>query len=167
MLRTALKQSQVQSPLSNQTVVRPKGASTKRLMVSSLMLTSLVDAFSILVIFLLMSAKSGIEELELKKINEMPQAQMMDAPSKGIILRLEANGNFFIDDEKVSASNLAKKLTEAKAKYESGLLSGAKASLIVQADKKMDFEKLSPILRAGAEAGLHQFKFAVMEKASR
>lgn len=164
MLGTALKQSQVQSPLANQTVVRPKGTSSKRLLVSSLMLTSLVDAFSILVIFLLMSAKSGIEELDLKKVNEIPQAQMMDAPSKGIILRLEADGGFFIDDEQVSEKQLAAKLEEAKTKFESGLLNGDKASLIVQADKKMDFEKVSPILRAGAEAGLNKFRFAVMEK---
>ncbi len=163
MKASSLKQSMISSPLSEMAVVRPKAVSSKRVLVSSLMLTSLVDAFSILVIFLLMNAKSGIEQIELKKANQLPQATAMDTVQKGIVLRIEDKA-FFVDDVQVSEAALAQKLEEAKAKFEAGLLNGQKANLIVQADKKMDFEAVSPILRAGATAGIHQFKFAVVEK---
>ena len=163
MKSSSLKHSMIASPLSEMAIVRPKGQATKRLLVSSLMLTSLVDAFSILVIFLLMNTKSGIEQMELKKVNQLPQAMAMDMVQKGIVLRIE-EGKFFVDDVQTNESNLAQKLEEAKAKFEAGLLNDQKANLIVQADKKMDFEEVSPILRAGATAGIHQFKFAVVEK---
>lgn len=146
-------------------IVRPKGSLTTRTLVSSLMLTSLVDAFSILVIFLLMSAKTGIEQMEVKKANQLPQAQAMDTVTKGIILRIEDN-KYFIDEAQVSEARLAQTLEAAKAKFETGRVDGLKASVIVQADKKLDFEAVSPILRAGSAAGLNQFRFAVVEKSN-
>ena len=160
---SALKTSMIASPLSAQAVVRPKGSNSKRTLVSSLMLTSLVDAFSILVIFLLMNAKSGIEEVQLKKVQQLPQATAMDIVNKGIVLRIE-DKKFFVDDEEVSAQSLAAKLEQAKMKFEAAQADGKKAALIVQADKKVDFEEVSPILRAGAVAGINQFKFAAVEK---
>ncbi len=165
MYSSSLKQTSIQSPLSQMAIVRPKAASTKRTLVSSLMLTSLVDAFSILVIFLLMNTKSGIEQVELKKINQLPHATAMDTVTKGIVLRIEDN-KYFVDEVQVSEATLAQKLEEAKTKFEAGTINGLKASVIVQADKKLDYEAVSPILRAGAAAGLNQFKFAVVEKSN-
>jgi len=163
MNSSTLKQTNIQSPLSQMAIVRPKAASTKRTLVSSLMLTSLVDAFSILVIFLLMNAKSGIEQMEVKKAQVLPQASAMDMVTKGIILRIEDN-KYFVEDKPVNEANLAQTLENAKAKFETGRVDGLKASVIVQADRAMDYEKFSPILRAGSAAGLNQFRFAVVEK---
>lgn len=164
MMHTALSQSQVASPLDNQGLLRPKkgGHSAGRLLTSSLMLTSLVDAFSILVIFLLMSTQNGIE-VQLKKTEKLPQASAVDGLEKSIVLRIEGD-KYFIEDQPVAESGLSKALVEAKQKFESGLMNSAKAGLIVQADRDMDFEALSPVLRAGSDAGLSQFKFAAIEK---
>ncbi len=163
MITTSLKQTQIASPLSNQGVLKPKGHTAGRLLVSSLMLTSLVDAFSILVIFLLMSTQNGIE-IELKKTEKLPQATAVDGLERSIVLRIEGD-KYFIDDEPVTESALGRALVGAKEKFESGLLGNAKAGLIVQADREMDFEALSPVLRAGSEAGLSQFKFAAIQSA--
>lgn len=161
MMTTSLKQTQIASPLSAQGVLRPKGHSANRVLVSSLMLTSLVDAFSILVIFLLMSTQNGIE-IELKKTEKLPQASAVDGLEKSIVLRIEGD-KYFIDDQPVAESQLSKKLIAMKKTFEAGLLNKAKAGLIVQADREMDFEALSPVLRAGSAAGLSQFKFAAIQ----
>jgi biopolymer transport protein ExbD len=159
---TVLKNQILPSPLSQQAVIRPKGSQTKRVLTSSLMLTSLVDAFSILVIFLLMSAQHGIEAMELKKANRLPMAAHVDSISKGVVIRIE-DGAYLLDEQPVDPGQLGTRLFEAKKRAaEEGDKSDI--NLIVQADRKMDFEELSPILRAGAEAGIHQFKFAVLEK---
>lgn len=164
-MQTSLNQTQVASPLAAQGVIRPKGHTASRVLFSSLMLTSLVDAFSILVIFLLMSSQSGIEA-ELKKTEKLPMASAIDSIEKSIILRIEG-GAYFIDEQPVRENELAKALIAAKEKFEAGLLNNAKAGLLVQADKTMDFDSLSPVLRAGSEAGLSQFKFAAIEGKSR
>ncbi len=161
MLTTSLKQTQIASPLASQGVLKPRGSTARRVLFSSLMLTSLVDAFSILVIFLLMSTQNGIE-IELKKTEKLPQATAVDGLERGIVLRIEGD-RYFIDDRPVPERGLSKALAEAKESFESGLLNNAKAGLLVQADRDMDFEALSPVLRAGSEAGLSQFKFAAIQ----
>ncbi|MCM2281796.1 MAG: biopolymer transporter ExbD [Bdellovibrionaceae bacterium] len=160
-MQTSLKQTQIASPLMAQSALQPKGHTANRVLVSSLMLTSLVDAFSILVIFLLMSTQNGIE-LELKKTEKLPMATAVDGIEKSIVLRIEGD-RYFIDDEPVGERELAKALIAAKDKFESGLLNKAKAALLVQADREMDFVALSPVLHAGSAAGLSQFKFAAIE----
>jgi biopolymer transport protein ExbD len=42
--------------------------------------------------------------------------------------------------------------------------SPGKEHLIIQADKRMDYTQISPVLQAGAHAGFQKFKFAVLQE---
>ncbi len=157
--QTWLHKQVSQSPLSAQATIRPKGKSTKRILVSSLLLTSLVDAFSILVIFLLMNASTGIETVQLKG-TKLPVASSADTLTEGVILKIE-NGTYSIGDIQISIDKLGEALTAEKEK------SGQPdVALIVQADKDIDYEILSPVLRIGAGSGFTQYKLAVLDRSA-
>ncbi len=157
--QTWLHKQITQSPLSAQATVRPKGATTKRVLISSLLLTSLVDAFSILVIFLLMNASTGIETVQLKG-TKLPVASSADTLTPGVILKIE-NGIYTIGENQISIDKLGEALTAEKEK--SGQ---AEVALIVQADKDIDYDVLSPVLKIGAGSGFTQYKLAVLDRSA-
>jgi biopolymer transport protein ExbD len=105
--------------------------------------------------------------VELKKTEKLPMATKVDAIQKGIVLRIEEDGAYFIDDVQVGEQQLASGLVEAKARHQADLPEGQSPNLLVQGDNQMDYEALSPVMRAGAAAGLHQFKFAVIEQSGK
>ncbi|MBX3019601.1 MAG: biopolymer transporter ExbD [Bdellovibrionaceae bacterium] len=150
------------SPTKGLSILRPKGKGSHSILVGSLMLTSLIDAFSILVIFLLMNTSNSIQEVELKAMNGMPIASHTDALKKGVILAIE-NGRYKIGDEIVQPRDLSRRLTEEKSKMEAGQIVAKKAELIIQAARGMSYDDLSPILVAASEASFQSYKLAVVE----
>lgn len=165
IVNTWLRKNNNWSPLTSQAVVRPKGASTKRVLVSSLILTSLVDAFSILVIFLLMNASSGIETIEIEKGTRLPMAVSAESLSDGVVLKFE-NGAYYIGKTPVALEELATTLAEEKKK-EAERIGNEDFPLIIQADKEVDYKDLSPVLEVGAVNGFKQYKLAVLQKSAR
>jgi len=157
----------VNSPLSQQAMVRPKkGVTGRRILLSSLMLTSLVDAFSILVIFILMSAKSGMEIVRVPDADKLPAAQQMRAMEPAIVLSVK-NGQYEVDSKPVRADRLSEVLRQSREKFLRGQSAKTEAPVLVQADRQLSFSEISPVLIASSEAGLSRLQFAVIEATAK
>lgn len=120
-------------------------------------LTSLIDAFSIIVIYLLIGTQSGGTEIGVPTKITLPVAEagkMIEAVSS--IVRIE-EGKYFINETQVSESDLGQKLSQLKNDAKE-----KEIEILIQADQKMDFAELDPLIRAGSEAGIQTLKFAVM-----
>jgi biopolymer transport protein ExbD len=154
-----LSQTMLHSALASTSRLRPSGHGRKRSLAASLMLTSLVDAFSILVIFLIMQNSASQDVVNVDKI-QLPTAMESGMIAEGVTVRIEAGGIFKIEEKSVRVDGL---LTELKAL--SAATAGAKKeSLIIVGDRAMDYEALSPVILAGSQAGFTKFKFAVIKK---
>jgi len=122
----------------------------------ALPLTSLIDAFCIIVIYLLIGTQTtGIESPVHGNVN-LPKAESAQSVEKAIAtLRIE-KGSYFLDEKKVALQSLGEKLSELKKN------STEPVELMVQADTQMDYADLDPLLKAGAEAGIEKLRFAVL-----
>jgi biopolymer transport protein ExbD len=126
----------------------------------NLPLTSLIDAFSIIVFYLLVTTQTaGIDQnlpqdLELPKISEL-ELILQDDP---IVLKVNPKG-YFIGEESILVNHLARSLAE---KVASRKKAGLPIALLIQADQKQAFEKLNPILEAASQAQITELKFAVL-----
>src|SRR4051812_17663671 len=94
--KSILKSGMKLSPLGNQTVLGPKSNRNNRPMMFTLALTSLIDAFSILVIFLLIQGPSGQKELLLNKDVQLPSVQKFSPMDEGLPIRIES-GKYFVE----------------------------------------------------------------------
>ncbi len=128
---------------------------TKQLALA-LPLTSLIDAFCIIVIYLLIGTQTtGVESQLPGKIN-LPNAEHGQSLEKSVAtLRIE-NGNYFLDEKPIARGSLSSKLSELRKKTTEAV------ELMVQADTKMEYADLDPLLRAGSEAGIEKLRFAVI-----
>ncbi len=121
----------------------------------ALPLTSLIDAFCIIVIYLLIGTQSGGVETNVSSKITLPGAETGVSIEKEIAtLRIE-KGNYFLDEKLIPKSALAAKLAELKTKAVQSV------ELMVQADTNMAYADLDPLLRAGSEAGIENLRFAV------
>ena len=160
MLNTAsrLNTSVLHSAIEGTSRLRPGGHGRRRSMAASLMLTSLVDAFSILVIFLIMNTANQSEVVNVDKL-QLPQASESGMIAEGVTVRIE-NGGFVIEDKPVKLGDLVREL---KSRNESATVA-KKEGLIIVGDRGLDYEALSPVILAGSQAGFTKFKFAVIKK---
>ncbi len=163
--QTNLLSSELSSPLATQKQVRPEGGRVKRVLVTTLILTSLVDAFSILVIYLLVSTTSGGKEEELHKL-QLPTATQAKIFEPAVTLRFAEEG-LLVNEEVVDPRTL---LDTFKTHLTSWIErndpeENAPLPLLIQADKRIEFQSLSPILTMASEAGFTQYKFAVIQEA--
>src|SRR5580698_1693726 len=118
MLETAspLKRSLLTSPLRNQSTLRPSNSRFRRNMFASLMLTSLVDAFSILVIFLIMNHSATQESLDVDMRRlALPHATESQLIMEGVTVRVDPNGGFLVDKQPVSRAALVATLKQIYA----------------------------------------------------
>lgn len=150
--RSILNQTLMASPLAGQSVMNPKGSRSVKDLVFTLNLTSLIDAFSILVIFLLISFGPG-NPVQSNGI-ELPMATQTEAIEQGFVVTVR-NNKTFIEDKEVTNDQVFQKLYELHQKK-------ADSGLIIEADKRSDYASISPIIMAGAQAGFEKFKFAVV-----
>ncbi|WP_413584076.1 ExbD/TolR family protein [Bdellovibrio sp. HCB274] len=160
-MRTSfLNANQKRSPLvETQTLkagARKKSGAARNLALA-LPLTSLIDAFSIIVIYLLIGTQSTGIEVKSGPIN-LPTADHATSVDKEMaILRIE-KGNYFINDERVAGSQLGSKLESLKKDPKDSV------ELMIQADTEMKYADLDPIIKAGSLAGIEKLKFAVVPK---
>lgn len=162
---SVLKNQMLLGPLQAQGAVNSKAKASKKNMVFSLNLTALIDAFAILVIFLLSNYNSGAENVQLGKNSHLPFATQSELMSMGTVVQID-NGKYIIDDKVISTEKLVQKLIDLKT-LKKDLEGDAKDSLIIQADREMDFLKISDLIRAGGSAGYSHYKFAVLPNSKR
>lgn len=153
-----MNRSMLSSALAGTSRLRPDGGKHRRTMVASLMLTSLVDAFSILVIFLIMNVGANQEALNVGDKVQLPQAQSTSMIQQGLVVRVE-DGKFIVDEKPVAIGNLLAVLK----KHNTGTEAAKKEGLVIVADKQLDYADLSPVILAGSSAGFTKFKFAVIK----
>lgn len=161
MKTTFLKTSIKRSPLTETQQLKgsgKKGNPAARQLALALPLTSLIDAFSIIVIYLLIGTQnSGVEADIPSKMNLPSASHSQGVEKQTAVLRIE-KGNYFLNDKQVSGAQLSDKLAELKKE------STEAVELMVQADTDMKYADLDPLLKAGSHAGIEKLKFAVVPK---
>ena len=166
MSQSVLKNQTMRGPLYNQGAVKPKGNGKKsNPMVFSLNLTALIDAFSILVIFLLSNYSGDAQNINVSNKITLPQATQTEILTMGTVVKIEGN-KFYIDEKEVRFESLVSELINARKQKEKES-DDVKNSLIIQADRQLDFDILSPVIRAGGSAGFNQYKFAAMPQTTK
>lgn len=153
-----LSQTQLGSALAGTSRLKPGGNRFRRTMIASLMLTSLVDAFSILVIFLIMNNAASQDVVNIGKV-QLPMAAESQFIQNGVVVRVE-NNQFLVEDKPVAQGDLIQTLKGLNE----GPDTAKKEGIVIVADRNMDYEALSPVILAGSQAGFTKFKFAVVRK---
>ena len=146
--RSIIKDQFVKSALQGQSVLIPARSRRRKILVFSLTLTSLIDAFSILVIYLLINFGAG-QSVQPGRGMQLPLASQGVILNNGTVVSVN-KGHYFIDGREVASADLARRLYEKR--YKSNKPSTEVASLIIQADKQVSYDGLSPIILAGAQA---------------
>jgi biopolymer transport protein ExbD len=93
-----------------------------------------------------------MQKLEAGEKLILPAALQSEVLEDGVLVRIE-NDELFLENKKISQDNLAKAILAAKKP--------ANASIIIQADRRSDYEKIGMVLRAGGQAGFEKYVFAV------
>ena len=157
MNHSSLTLNHSMSPLMTQAVVRPRGQRHKKTMLTTIMLTSLIDAFTVIVIFVLMNPMTSNDNVQLGKNMKLPVSQYSESLEPGPVVRLE-EGRYFINDKQVAQDDLRAALAQYAPKTEEDKL---KQSLILQADRKDNFARFNHVILAAAQNGIQKFQFLV------
>ena len=159
-----LKHSVLTGTIENESILNPKGAKLKRTIVADLLLTALIDAFSILVIFLLMNFSSNGEILMIGKNQELPKASAVDILERNPVIKVD-EGQLFVEDKLVTANSITGELLELRKKYQE-MHPGEEFPGVatIQADRRVKYESLNQIILAMNQAGYSDIKFAVVMK---
>jgi len=139
----------------------------RRIRSVSLSLTSMVDMFAILVIFLLSNPTSVSQWIELAHKIELPKAKFSDTPKEAASISI-ARDEIYVDRDRVAS------IAEAQS---GNLVSGVKAALAklpkskdgyvnVVADTKVNFGVIRRIIYTCEAAGYPNVNLAVSPKAS-
>lgn len=159
-----LKNSAFHSILGESSVLAPKSERTKRSVVAELLLTSLVDAFSILVVYLLLSFSNSGELLYLNKGTELPKAAQAEALERHPVVKVD-DGKIYLENEEVTADQLVPALLESRKQWiEQHPGEEFPGIITVQGDRRLKYELLNSIVLASAQTGFSDIKFAVIMK---
>lgn len=161
-----IKETAKESPLTRATIVGQESPqSHKQSITQPLLLTSLVDAFSILVVYLLMNFSTSGEILYFSKDLELPQAQNSVELERHTVVKVGEKGKYFIEEQEVTKGQLVSKLLELRKTFEKERPNEKfPGILIVQADRREEYKNLNSIVLAGAHTGYSDIKFAVLAK---
>lgn len=148
----------ISSPLENLKSVRPEKTSSKgRMLAASLMLTSLVDVFSILVIYLIFNSSSSSETLDIAKDMNLPTSEYQQLILDSVQVKALGRGLYQVEDTRIADSEvegLLKEISKLRTEAQKPL------SLAIQSDRSLSFEEVNPILIAASRAGFETIKFA-------
>jgi biopolymer transport protein ExbD len=159
-----LHETALHSVIEAQSLINPKHGKWKRNIVADLLLTALIDAFSILVIFLLMSFSSTGDMLYINKGQELPKASRADVFERNPVVKLE-EGKLYLESKEVSQDSLVGALLEVRKQFaESHPGEEFPGILMVQGDRRLKYERLNQIILAASHAGFSDIRFAVMMK---
>lgn len=168
----------VASAIGGTSTLKPTIDSWKKVAAASLMLTSLVDAFSILVVYLLLNF-SAEEIITIDSDISLPQATQATDIRRDVVVTIK-NNKVFIKNEEVPSKKMLstliairreqsknqKKMDKAKVKKNQKVADAEinEKSLTIQADKAVKYKMLNNIVMASNSAGYSNINFAVLEK---
>lgn len=165
MIQSLLSQTAMAGSLANASVIAPKGGAHKKSILADLLLTALIDAFSILVIFLLMSFSSSGELVYITPGQELPNAKQAVQLERTVVVRVEEGGKMYLEDKEITSNELVAALLAIREDWNK-LHKGEEfpGALTVQSDRRLKFEVLSPVIQAAGHAAYSDIKFAVLMK---
>lgn len=163
--RSVLTNTSFGSELLAQSVLKPDGRHGKRSLFADLLLTALIDAFSILVIFLLMNFSSTGEILFINKGVELPKATAIEMLERNTVVRFD-DGKFFIENKELeNQDSLIQELLDTRKEWVTTHPNEEfKGIITIQADKKTKYDSLNSIVLAMAHSGFSEIRFAVLAK---
>ena len=136
-----------------------QSAAKKKNMVFTLNLTALIDAFSILVIFLLSNLASNNTTVTENSKIQLPGIHSVEASAMGDVVRIEGNSYFF-KEQPVDLNGLARALQTANQ----AATPDHPVEVVIQADRNQNYAMISPVLKLGAQAGMANIQFAVVQE---
>ncbi|MCB0411114.1 MAG: biopolymer transporter ExbD [Bdellovibrionales bacterium] len=150
------------SLLDNQSLLKPKGKGSKKELAATLILTSLVDVFSILVIYLMVSTTAGVEMDVAEGITLPSASNSVVTTETGFLVMVSPRG-IEIDKQIVPLDQVMEVLKQHQAALAEQNDPKAKR-LVLQADKESDFDAINPVIMAGTQSGFENITFAVLQK---
>lgn len=143
-------------------VLNPHGKKHKKNIYSDLLLTALIDAFSILVIFLLMNFSANGEVIYMNKDMELPKAAQADRLERQTVIKIEED-KMFIEDKEVPKENLVAALMDVRKQYKETHPNEEFPGIVtIQADRRIQYKDINNIVLATGNAGFSDIKFAVI-----
>jgi biopolymer transport protein ExbD len=124
-------------------------------------LTSLVDCFAIILIYLLMATSFGELDLDIPEGMKLPKASEATALKNPLIIQVREQ-SYLLNNRVLSLPQLTEALKQA-ADSTKASDSNSKA-LVIQADKNLSYAELNPVVMAGLQAGFDELQFAVMKE---
>lgn len=149
-----------------------------------LMLTSLLDMFTIILIFLIVSFDAEDQDFKLNDGLTLPESSARSAFKPAVNIAVTNDGLFVDDkpvmkisngrfeeamygqsqvDELVEVLNDKYERVKTRAEYEGTELDEA-AVIIIQADKELDYRTLYLVLRSAAVAGFYKYRLAIAKQ---
>jgi len=161
-MKTNFAKPTLLSPLKAASQLKPYGSGIRHKSISATVtLTSLIDAFVIIVIYLVVNS-GPTEQMDIYNNIKLPKASTMQDLDRSPVV-IFRDGGFYIDNQLVPNEQLKAQLEILRDKT-SGFLKTGEPAVVIQADQNVGFEKLQPILIASSYAGIKQVKFAVLPK---
>jgi len=160
LLQSILKQSVISSSL-----LSLRGNQKQKKEIGGvLMLTSLIDAFSILVVYLLMLFSNTGEMAYVNSEIDLPKATTLERLDRYSIVQIKKEG-YFIEDKQIQAASLVSFLVQLKKTLTHTVDNNGNQvsdTITIQADKNIRYSKLSSVIQACSHAGFSEIKFAVL-----
>lgn len=142
-----------------------KNSTRNKRQAGSLMLTSLIDAFSILVVYLLMFFSSTAEMTYVSSDIDLPKANLIERLDRYSIIQVKKQG-YFVEELELKGDgivsylvDLKKQLNQSKSDFDS---EDHQETITIQADKTIEYKRLSQVIQACSHAGFSNIKFAVL-----
>lgn len=137
----------------------------KKVMAVSLSLTSMVDMFAILVIFLLVNQSHVEEWVKVEHDIKLPKAKASDQAKKATTVSLTVDKLFGEDTNLADVASISKgPLIVAPLRKWLSTISGKEGAVTVVSDEKVPFSAVRRVIATCQEAGFKNVNLAVFPK---
>lgn len=162
--QSVLHETALQTVVGSQSYIHPKHGKWSRVLAADLLLTALIDAFSILVIFLLMSFSSTGDMLFIGKGQELPKASLAESLERNPVVKLQ-DGKIYLEEKEVGVEALVESFLALRKQFKE-THPGAEypGILMIQGDRRLKYEELNQVILAASHAGFSDIRFAVLMK---
>jgi biopolymer transport protein ExbD len=120
----------------------------------SLSLTSMVDMFAILVIFLLVSSSTVSQWIQVAHKIELPKAKFVDAPKKAATIQISPEG-IFVEEDRLAPGKVREYLSR---------LDKSDGYINIVAHTKIAFGVVKKVIAECQAAGFHDINLAVQPR---
>lgn len=123
-------------------------------------LTSLVDCFAIILVYLLLATTFGEISVDIPKDMKLPKASEAQALQSDYVVQVH-KGEYLVDNKKVRVDQLGEVLKQKADSIPSE--EGKSKSLVIQADRRLNYGEINPLVMISLQAGFQELQFAVIK----